>query len=82
MSAVTKAEMDTLRHSLGLTRSEKPYRNYFAVSPPGTSWDEIQGLVAKGLMFEGRRQSSGMAFFHVSDAGCALCGTTRAEAEA
>lgn len=80
MSA-TDAEMEILRHSLGLRSSTKAYRNHFAASKGHADMKTLRSLVVKGLMTVGHTSPSGMTFYHVTDAGCALCGTTRAEAE-
>lgn len=84
MSETTKAEIDLMRHSLGLSQSAKPYRNYFAATPMHSDMPTIRSLISKGMMFQGATRPSAhgdMTFYHVTDEGCALLGTTRAEAE-
>lgn len=83
MTETSERELDIIRHSLGMTKpGKRPYRNFFAADPGHTDMPTVDGLVGKGLMFKGQTEPGGsMSFYHVSEAGCALVGTTRAEAE-
>jgi len=77
MGDITAAERKIMAHSLGMKDGNKrPYRNYFCAEDGHTDMPLIRSLIAKGMMFEGRG-----GFYHVTDAGCALLGTTREEAE-
>ncbi len=62
---------DHIRHALGLTNAKKSYRNYFATEPGADTWDDIQELIAEGLMVRGRDRSwlGGLIIFHVTDKG-------------
>lgn len=70
----TKAERDIIKHALGLTREQKPYRNYYC-----THIDDqyLLRLVVKGLMVPGRLLNGGNdRYFHVMEAGAQEVGAT------
>ncbi len=47
---LTAAEIDVMRHTLGLDRAAEAYRNYFCAEPGHADMPTILDLVAKGLM--------------------------------
>lgn len=53
---VTKKELHILRHSLGLTRGNKSYRNRFCTDENSDDYLHCEALVSKGLMV--RRKNS------------------------
>lgn len=50
MTDITERQREILRHTLGLNRSRKAYRNHFAVSPGSPDHDECRILQSAGFM--------------------------------
>lgn len=48
---ITDKQLELMKHSLGLTRNKKPYRNYFFTLEDDKDWNE---LVEKGLAIKGK----------------------------
>lgn len=69
----TPEQVHILRHSLGLTRGEREYRNHFVAG--GKDVEHCRGLVSLGLMHEHATQgqlSGGDPVFTVTDEGKAV----------
>jgi len=73
---LSKAEVQILQHSLGLTKKDsygnaKEYRNNFCTGPESTDFKYCRGLTEAGLMRDdGPRQGyNGMHIFFVTEAG-------------
>jgi hypothetical protein len=47
---MTEAEREIIKHSLGLTRSNVTYRNYFCADPDHADMPLIRSLIASGHM--------------------------------
>ncbi len=47
---LSKKQIDILKHSLGLGRKKKPYRNYFLAEEGHSDWNDLQDLVKQGAM--------------------------------
>jgi hypothetical protein len=62
-------ELETLRHSLGLSISSKAFRNHYATDP---GHPKLEALVSKGLMVKGRQIPGGLMYYHSTEAGIAL----------
>jgi hypothetical protein len=71
---------DKLRHAIGMERSnyrrslawwldDDNHRNYYATAPDCDGHDEIEGLVAAGLMCIGRGIPGGLTYYHATTAG-------------
>lgn len=67
------ADMDNLRHMLGMASNIKPrdygFRNYYNTSDGGPDNDSMHRLVAMGLVVAGRPN-----YFHATEAGCKAVG--------
>ena len=48
----TTRQRDILRHALGLTRGDKPYRRHFVTGPGSKDWDDCIALTEAGLMVD------------------------------
>ncbi len=59
---MTAEEAKVMLHSLGLDRSDEPYRNYYASSLRDNI---LESLVKKGFMKKGKI-SDGMQYYHVA----------------
>lgn len=66
MKPVTPGERAILAHSLGLTNSDKTYRNHFHAEPEHSDMPLLLSLIDKGLMYKNPRVPN---YYHVSDAG-------------
>lgn len=68
---LTKAQRHILRHSLGLTRGKREYRNHFVTGPGSKDHDDCMALTEMGLMTRraGNELSGGDDVFTVTDAG-------------
>jgi hypothetical protein len=68
---MTEAQRDILRHSLGLNYGTDLHRNYYATGPGASDFDDIEALVAAGLMRRGREipDDTGLRYYHVTEAG-------------
>ena len=69
-------QLDILRHSLGLSRGSRVYRNHFVTGPGSDDFDHCESLVAAGLMVKraGHPLSGGDPVYHVTDSGKAVVG--------
>lgn len=67
MAELTAAQVQKMRHALGLDQADRSYRNRYVAPPLGD--EDWPDLVAKGLAYE--RDSSGLSgrLFCVSAAG-------------
>ena len=70
-------QLDILRHSLGLGRSDREYRNHFVTGPGSTDYPHCEALVTAGLMKrrEGNPLSGGDPIYSVTEAGRAALAT-------
>ena len=68
---VEPRQRDILRHTLGLGRGLREYRNHFVTGPGSTDYADCEALVASGMMTrrEGNPLSGGAEVYHVTDAG-------------
>ena len=68
---VSVPERDILRHSLGLGRGDREYRNHFVTGPGSTDYPHCEALVASGLMTKspGHPLSGGDPIYYVTEAG-------------
>lgn len=64
-------ELEVLRHSLGLNRSKRAYRNHFAATPGSEDFKTCCALVERGLMVTTRLEEtdSPCRMFAVTPAG-------------
>lgn len=73
MTAVSEKQLHYMQHALGLDRygQGSRYRNFFTSGPDSDSWEELNGLVALGLMrrHEPREITGGLHCFTVTDLG-------------
>lgn len=73
MTAVSENQLHYMQHALGLDRygQGSRYRNYFTSGPHCDGWEELNGLVALGLMkrHEPREITGGLHCFTVTDLG-------------
>ena len=71
---ITTEQHDILRHSLGLTRGDREYRNHFVTCPGTTDFPHCEALVSAGLMtkYAGSELSGGAPIYVVTDAGKAV----------
>lgn len=63
---------DILRHALGLDRTPRVDRNYYATTPSCDNYLRVLALVGEGLMRAGKVEflgAGGMQYFHVTPAG-------------
>lgn len=72
-------QLDILRHSLGLGRGSRAYRNHFVTGPGSADYDHCEALVVAGLMVKraGHPLTGGDPVYHVTDAGKAVIGGAR-----
>ena len=63
---MTDEQMHVLRHSLGLTRTAKEYRNYYAAEPGD---EACNALVDAGMMRRGNDIPGGLTYFIVTEEG-------------
>ena len=67
------ADMDNLRHMLGMASNIKPrdygFRNYYNTSDGGPDNDSMRRLESMGLVRAGRPN-----YFHATEAGCKAVG--------
>lgn len=54
MIELTKEEKLILLHTLGYDYSNKSFRNRYLASPCNSNWEQLQQLVKKGLMEQGK----------------------------
>ncbi len=68
---LTKEEIKILKHSLGLDRAEKIYRNYYAIGEVALAIIELEHLVELGLMVKKRDPYNdfGGMIYHVTAKG-------------
>jgi hypothetical protein len=68
---MTETQEHIIRHALGITNKETPYRNHFCTGPGSKDYDDCMALVDQGLMV--RRDASALTggdfMFHVTKAG-------------
>lgn len=65
---------DIIRHSLGLSRATRPYRNHFCASFDTHDFATCTAAVKDGYMEPGRTHEHSQ-FFHVTQKGAAAVGT-------
>lgn len=51
---LSKNQIHILKHTLGLDRNKKPYRNHYVASEGHPNIDALEDLVAQGAMTKGR----------------------------
>lgn len=74
---LSKSESHVIRHSLGLTYKDKPYRNHFVAGPGHADEHTLNSLVSKGLMVKRPDpfdEVNGNFVYHVTDEGKAAIG--------
>lgn len=69
---LSDAQLQVLRHTLGLTNSKTVYRNYFFAEPGHHDWEHLLVLEKLGLMQRRRNTFSTMVMFQATEAGEAL----------
>lgn len=79
MNTLTDEQRELLRHTLGVRPDVKPrdygYRNRLQASVGGDTYDELNQLVALGLMVTGELANEGKyQWFHATEAGCRVIG--------
>jgi hypothetical protein len=81
---ITTEQHDILRHSLGLGRSSREYRNHFVTGPGSTDYPHCEALVAAGLMrrYEGNPLTGGEPMYAVTDEGKTLARSKPPNAQA
>jgi len=52
----TENEIEIIKHSLGLNRRAKPYRNYFCTGEGSTDFDACENLVNQKLMTRHKKE--------------------------
>jgi len=67
---VTIEQLDLMRHTVGLDRSDNPYRNYFSADEGHTHWNSLIELVEMGLMTKRKSTVSSDTIFHITNQGC------------
>lgn len=67
---VTQNQLDLMRHTVGLDRGNKPYRNYFSADEGHDSLDDLNDLVDMGLMKKNKTGISPDIIFSLTDTGC------------
>jgi len=72
----TEKERNIMLHSLGLDRSKKAYRNFYAASEGHHSNQELENLVEHGLMIKRKDPFNdfGGILYHVTDVGKRVLG--------
>ena len=70
--AIDSAQLDIIQHTLGIGPSRTTDRNYFAAESQGDDFDNVEALVAIGLMVKGRDIPGGLTYYHATDEGRAL----------
>ena len=74
MAEPTPGQAHTIRHSLGITRAAKPYRNHYCIVLPGLEMEAyMDAMVAAGWMRRGIEEQY-MRTYHVTEAGAAAVG--------
>ena len=63
---LTLAELDVLRHAVGLPQSKRPYRNGFKAGKGMMAWATCESLVTRGLF---ARHAAGEDVYTVTEAG-------------
>ena len=71
---VTQEQLDILRHTVGLDKGTKPYRNHFAADPGHEDYDDLTELCTMGLMIKRQSPVSSDKLFHITDMGCWMLG--------
>ena len=67
---MTKEKEEILKHSLGINRQKKPYRNYFCAEPEDKeTYPLIEELISEGYMVLNRVSSSGLHICYVTNKG-------------
>lgn len=70
----TTEELDDINHALGLTGGRvQPFRNHYCAEDDD---ENMNRMVAAGLMKKGRIIPGGLRNFHVTEAGAAAVGAT------
>lgn len=65
---MTRDLLDILRHTLGLDRSDMPFRNHFAAATGTPDYARCERLTTAGMMKRGAALSYGH-YFHVTEQG-------------
>ncbi|MBO1515580.1 hypothetical protein [Metabacillus bambusae] len=73
---VTAAQIENMKHALGLPRSKKPYRNRFYTESDDKSWND---LVEKGLAGKRSGWEEDMSYFYVTEKGLDFLGVEAPE---
>lgn len=68
---MTNEQREIMRHTLGLSRGNREYRNYFVTDSGTTDYPHCEALVAAGFMTrrEGNALSGNSPVFSVTEAG-------------
>jgi len=80
---VTNSQLDMMRHTVGLDRGKKPYRNHYSSADGCTGIDELLELVDMGLMTKRRNRLDEMGesyIFNLTDSGCRMLGLSGLDA--
>ena len=67
--ALTKNEIQIIKHSLGLDCKGKSFRNRFCTGEGTTDYPLCESLVSKGLMQKTKCSFSSDSYYYVTDEG-------------
>ena len=64
---LSERHKDILTHTLGLDRSDSPYRNHYCAYPGNDGWEDLLQMVDMGLMTRRDDPLSSLQVFRATD---------------